>query len=228
MGLGRRIALVAGVAAASTAATAQPQQKVTGPVAVYWMSAQTQTGFGMPTAGGAAPNPMAMMRQMMGGGGGANKSLTLQLGSSQTSAAPAADHLPPQGLQAGAALPLPAGWPLSELRIPALGAPGCGIATAVAMWAQAIVALLLLWRDPFYRPFELAAAGQREHSHARLHQQPRRVAGLDRRLRDQPLGQLVVQLVGLHAFSPARSTAPATPHRPRVRRAPAPRRLPAR
>ncbi len=106
MGLGRRIALIAGVAAAATAATAQPQQKVTGPVAVYWMSAQTQTGFGMPTAGGGAPNPMAMMRQMMGGGGGANKSLTLQLGSSQTSAAPAADHLPPQGLQAGAALPL--------------------------------------------------------------------------------------------------------------------------
>ncbi|OYU67422.1 MAG: MATE family efflux transporter, partial [Burkholderiales bacterium PBB5] len=33
--------------------------------------------------------------------------------------------------------------------VPALGVVGCGIATAVAMWAQATVALLLLWRDPF-------------------------------------------------------------------------------
>jgi MATE family multidrug resistance protein len=48
------------------------------------------------------------------------------------------------------------GWGL-----PALGVVGCGIATAVAMWAQAAVALLLLWRDPFYRPFALAAPGQR-------------------------------------------------------------------
>jgi hypothetical protein len=48
-----------------------------------------------------------MMRAMMGGGGGAaNKSLTLQLGSSQANPAPAADHLPPQGLGAGPDLPL--------------------------------------------------------------------------------------------------------------------------
>ena len=106
MGPGRKIALIVGVAATATAATAQTGQKVTGPVATYWMSAQTQTGFGMPTGAGS-PDPMAIMRQMMGGGaGGANKSLTLQLGSGQTNAAPAADHLPPQGLQAGAALPL--------------------------------------------------------------------------------------------------------------------------
>ncbi len=45
--------------------------------------------------------------------------------------------------------------------VPALGVVGCGIATAVAMWAQAIVAGLLLWRDPFYRPYALGAAGQR-------------------------------------------------------------------
>lgn len=105
MNLGLKVALCATVAAAATAATAQTGQKVTGPIATYWMSAQTQTGFGMPTGGGS-PNPMAMMRQMMGGGGGANKSLTLQLGSSQAAPTPAADHLPPQGLQAGAALPL--------------------------------------------------------------------------------------------------------------------------
>ena len=108
MGLVRNFALLAGVAATATVtgATAQTGQKVTGPVATYWMSAQTQTGFGMPTGGGN-PNPMAMMRQMMGGGQGeANKSLTLQLGSGQTNATPAADHLPPPGLQTGAALPL--------------------------------------------------------------------------------------------------------------------------
>jgi len=102
MSLGRKVALVAGAVAVAT--TAAAQQKVTGPIAVYWMSAQTQTGFGMPSMGGGG-DPQAMMRAMMGGGG-ANKSLTLQLGSSQAAPTPAADHLPPQGLQAGAALPL--------------------------------------------------------------------------------------------------------------------------
>ena len=105
MGLGRKLALVAGGAAVAT--TAAAQQKVTGPIAVYWMSAQTQTGFGMPAmgAGGGRPDTGAMMRAMMGGGG-ATKTLQLQLGSGQTTGAPAADHLPPAALQAGSALPL--------------------------------------------------------------------------------------------------------------------------
>lgn len=110
MGQGHRLAWLAGgaatvITAVATAATAQ--QKVTGPVAVYWMSAQTQTGFGMPSmgAGGGRPDTGAMMRAMMGGGG-ASKTLQLQLGSGQASAAPVADHLPPPGLQAGSALPL--------------------------------------------------------------------------------------------------------------------------
>jgi hypothetical protein len=104
--MGRKLALVAGAAAIATTAVAQ--QKVTGPVAVYWMSAQTQTGFGMPAmgaGGGGKPDTGAMMRAMMGGGG-ASKTLQLQLGSGQTNPAPAADHLPPAGLQAGQALPL--------------------------------------------------------------------------------------------------------------------------
>jgi hypothetical protein len=101
----RRLALGAGVAAMATGALAQPAQKVTGPVATYWMSAQTQTGFGMPSPGAGRPDTGAMMRAMMGGGG-ASKTLQLQLGSSQTNAAPAADHLPPAGLQAGQRLPL--------------------------------------------------------------------------------------------------------------------------
>ena len=55
----------------------------------------------------------------------------------------------------GAALPLPAGWPLSELRIPALGAPGCGIATAIAMAVQLLAAAAVLLRSPFYAQFGL-------------------------------------------------------------------------
>jgi hypothetical protein len=109
MGLGRKLALVAGAAALANAAVAQPAgQKVTGPIAVYWMSAQTQTGFGMPSmgGGGGGPDAGAMMRMMMGGGGGASKTLQLDLGSSQTNPAPAAEHLPPQGLQVGPSLPL--------------------------------------------------------------------------------------------------------------------------
>ncbi|HEX2800454.1 MAG TPA: hypothetical protein VHN73_00165 [Phenylobacterium sp.] len=106
-----RIALVAGVTVAAGAAFAQQQvvQKVTGPVAVYWMSAQTQSGFGMPgmgSGGGGRPS-MGQIMGMLGGGGGPQHSLTLQLGSSRTAqGSPAADHLPPNGLGAGPDLPL--------------------------------------------------------------------------------------------------------------------------
>ncbi len=57
--------------------------------------------------------------------------------------------------------------PLSLLFIhglPALGlAPqgvvGCAIATALVMWTQALVALAVLRRDPFYQPFQLWGRG---------------------------------------------------------------------
>jgi MATE family multidrug resistance protein len=39
--------------------------------------------------------------------------------------------------------------------IPAMGVAGCGWATAIAMTAQAAVALFLLRRDTFYRPFRI-------------------------------------------------------------------------
>jgi len=45
--------------------------------------------------------------------------------------------------------------PLGELRVPALGVAGCGIATAIAMWGQFIAAAALLRRDAFYAPFGL-------------------------------------------------------------------------
>ena len=48
-----------------------------------------------------------------------------------------------------------ASTPWGELRLPAFGAAGCGIATAIVMWLQLAVAIALLRRDPFYRPFGL-------------------------------------------------------------------------
>ena len=47
--------------------------------------------------------------------------------------------------------------PLGPLVLPSLGAGGCGIATAVVMNLQMLVAWLLLRRDPFYAPFALRA-----------------------------------------------------------------------
>ena len=46
---------------------------------------------------------------------------------------------------------------LPALGLPALGVAGCGIATAVAMWAQLLLAWAVLRRDPFYAPFQLRA-----------------------------------------------------------------------
>ena len=46
---------------------------------------------------------------------------------------------------------------MPSLGIPALGVVGCGIATALAMWAQTLVAAVILRRDPFYRRFDLHA-----------------------------------------------------------------------
>ncbi len=43
--------------------------------------------------------------------------------------------------------------------VPALGVTGCGIATAIAMWAQVLVAWLLLRHDGFYAPFALRGRG---------------------------------------------------------------------
>ena len=106
----RTTALVAGAGLLAGAADAQTKQQVTGPVATYWMSAQTQTGFGaMGGGGGGRPSMGAMMGAMMGGGGGSNvaKTLTLQLGTSRKpTGAPSAEHLPPAGLRAGQSLPL--------------------------------------------------------------------------------------------------------------------------
>jgi MATE family multidrug resistance protein len=57
-------------------------------------------------------------------------------------------------------LALVSGMP--ALGIPALGVVGCGIATALAMCAQTLTALVLLRRDPFYRRFDLMAPDVRK------------------------------------------------------------------
>ena len=46
-----------------------------------------------------------------------------------------------------------------SLGLPALGVTGCGIATAVAMWAQAMAAWVMLRRDPYYHRFQLMGSG---------------------------------------------------------------------
>ncbi|MFT4103950.1 MAG: MATE family efflux transporter [Burkholderiaceae bacterium] len=48
-------------------------------------------------------------------------------------------------------LTLPGGLPA----VPALGGPGCGVATAVLAWLSALLAWLWVRLDPWYRPFRL-------------------------------------------------------------------------
>ena len=48
---------------------------------------------------------------------------------------------------------------IPALGLPALGVVGCGIATAVAMWAQLVLGWLTLRHDPSYAPFALLGRG---------------------------------------------------------------------
>jgi len=49
--------------------------------------------------------------------------------------------------------------PLGTLTLPAMGAPGCGVATAIVMGVQTLLAGWVLRRDAFYRPFGLGSGG---------------------------------------------------------------------
>jgi hypothetical protein len=123
----RKAALLTAVALASIAASVQaqaprrpaapapaparaPVQVVTGPVSTYWVSAETTAGFGAGLmGGGGAPGARPSFGSIMGamrGAGSVNHRLTLQLGSSRTAPAPAADHAPPAALAVGPKLPL--------------------------------------------------------------------------------------------------------------------------
>ncbi len=48
---------------------------------------------------------------------------------------------------------------LPVLGLPALGVVGCALATAIVMWSQALIALTVLRRDPFYHPFQIWGRG---------------------------------------------------------------------
>ena len=100
--------LVAGTAIAGTSALAVAQSKSTGPVATYWMTAETTSGMGaMMSASRQGGGMAAAMLAGQRPSGAAQHTLHLQLGSSRkVSGAPSAEHLPPQGLGAGPSLPL--------------------------------------------------------------------------------------------------------------------------
>jgi hypothetical protein len=81
-------------------------QKVIPPKAVYWLSAQTMTGFGMAGLGGGnMPSPGDMMRMAMSGQqpGAMAKSLSLDLGGKLpvSTPPPLARHLIPLGMNMG-------------------------------------------------------------------------------------------------------------------------------
>ncbi|RYF94010.1 MAG: hypothetical protein EON95_06870 [Caulobacteraceae bacterium] len=106
-------AALLGSAVLLVAAAPATKQTVTGPTAVYWISASTAAGpmAGMSGMGGpgasARPRFGQMMRGGMGfGGGGPVKTLKLQLGSSRTAASPAADHFWSPAIRMGASVPL--------------------------------------------------------------------------------------------------------------------------
>jgi hypothetical protein len=97
-------------AALATTALGQPAQRVTGPVATYWMSVQTITGMGGMMAGAAGPTGrggIPNISAMMNGAGQAQHQLTLQLGSStKPTGEPTAEHNPAAGLGSDPVLPL--------------------------------------------------------------------------------------------------------------------------
>ena len=101
---------------AATPATAQPKkpakaaaapvQQVIPPKTVYWLSAATNSGFGV--MNGKAPSAGEMMRMAMGGGSsGPSKSLALDLGSKlPPQGPPAASHAIPPAMAMGPVLAL--------------------------------------------------------------------------------------------------------------------------
>jgi hypothetical protein len=104
----RRLAAAALAAAAPIAFAQTPaQQVVRGPVATYWLTADTVSGLGAMGAGGAGAGALLGMLSGRAGADGPSRTLDLRLGSSQAaSGAPQAAHLIPPGMAMGAQLPL--------------------------------------------------------------------------------------------------------------------------
>ncbi|RYF87713.1 MAG: hypothetical protein EON95_21425, partial [Caulobacteraceae bacterium] len=95
---------------APAAPPARPQPGVgpiTGPVADYWVSAATTSGFGSQLMTGKRPSMGSLLNMAAGQASAPQRSLTLQLSSSQApSGPPEAAHAPPPALGVGASLPL--------------------------------------------------------------------------------------------------------------------------
>jgi hypothetical protein len=90
---------------AALAGTAATAQQAGGGTAVYWMTAETNSGMTAMAAGGSA----SMIRALAGGSSQSafSRNLQLQLGTGRRAPGePNAEHLPPSGLQAGPSLPL--------------------------------------------------------------------------------------------------------------------------
>lgn len=103
--------MLSAASGAAALAWAAPIQNEPPPIAVYWVSASTTSGFmaQMMGAGGGRPSMGAIMGMMAHGGpdpNAAQHSLKLQLGSLHRAADPAAEHDAPNGLGAGPVLPL--------------------------------------------------------------------------------------------------------------------------
>ena len=101
-----RALLVAGCSTLAPAlAQSPPPQAVRGPVATYWLTADTAAGMAAAAAGGSGLG--ALMGMMSGRGSSAQRTLDLRLGSSQAASGPArAEHVIPPGMAMGRALPL--------------------------------------------------------------------------------------------------------------------------
>ncbi|HEX8306827.1 MAG TPA: hypothetical protein VF645_00230 [Allosphingosinicella sp.] len=107
----KRVWAGAAIVALATAGSALSQARAGSGTTVYWMSADTSSGFAaMAGGGGRRTSAGSVMGSMLGGRGGGSsyvRTLTLQLGSPRRAAgAPQAEHIPPSGLQAGPSLPL--------------------------------------------------------------------------------------------------------------------------
>lgn len=61
-------------------------------------------------------------------------------------------------------------WGVPAIGLPAMGVVGCGVATAVAMWSQALLAFARVRRDPYYQRFALLGHGLRPPDPAALRQ----------------------------------------------------------
>lgn len=113
-------AIAAAALAAHAPAGAQTQQVVRGPIATYWVTADTVSGLGAMAAGGGGLG--AVFGMLAGRTPGPVRTLDLRLGSSQSpSGAPEAAHLIPPGMSMGPQLPLVTPQPASPPTQPERG-----------------------------------------------------------------------------------------------------------